>query len=114
MSELKIIRLKLAQEKIKENPAAAIILDDEPGILESEESRDAPVSGTDAAILTILEESDRLSIFEIKSKLRTLGFSSNFLGVLEALERLAQRERVMGIQERTGTTRYVARSSIFD
>ena len=100
---------------VKGNLAAAIPLEQETEIQESERKRrEILASGTDAAILTILEESDRLSLSEIENKLKTSGLTSDLFEVVKALERLAQKERVMGIRERTGMMRYIARASIYD
>ena len=113
--ETSMRRRTSSSARAKRNFATAIPLEQEPEIQESERKRrEMLASGTDATILTILEESDRLSLAEIENKLRTLGFTCNFFEVLGALGRLAQKERVMGICERTGTMRYVARASIYD
>ncbi len=108
-------RCTSSSARAKRNHATAIPLEQEPEILESERKRrEMLVSGTDSAILAILEESDRLLLSEIEEKLIALGFTASSFEVLGALGRLAQKERVMGIQGRTGTMRYVARASIYD
>ena len=113
--ETSMRRRTASSTRAKRNLSKAAPLEQEPKIRDFDRKRREMLAlGTDAAILAILEESDRLSLLEIENKLKTSGLTSNLFEVVEALERLAQKERVMGISERTGMMRYIARASIYD